>query len=290
MPITTVEDPLARSWLRHLWAAGRSPRTVEAYEHAVATFSAAFGRPLTEATRADVEEWLASMRDAGLAPATLRHRLACLRAFFKWAVDEEEVDRSPCPKLGPAVEGKAPRVLADDEVAKLLAACAGNGFKDRRDRAIVSVLASTGMRRGELVGIELDDVDLDRRLVSICGKGRRFRVVRLSPEAARDLDRYLRVRGRHAHAASTRLWLSQRGALTARSVEDLLRSRARRAGIDHVHAHMLRHRFAHRFLMNGGQEGDLQVLGGWSSTRVMSLYGRTLKVDRALAAYDAVMG
>lgn len=293
-----VTHPLVRSWLRHLRAEGRSPKTSESYERILRAFGAHLSGDvagdvpgdLREVSRADVEDWLAHLRETGRAPATVRASAVALKSFYRWLVEEDEITRSPCPRLPKAPEGRAPAVLTPEVVAALLDACAGKGFMARRDRALINLLATTGMRRAEISGLALEDVDLDRRLIAVVGKGQKFRYVRMTPEAARDLDRYLRIRASHKAADSPALWLGQRGPLTFRAVEGLLKARARRAGIGHVHPHQFRHTFAHGYLSRGGQEGDLQQLGGWADSRTMGLYGRQLRAERALAAYDGVMG
>ena len=116
----------------------------------------------------------------------------------------------------PAVPDDPPPVLRIDELERLLAACAGTSFEDRRDTAIIRLLASTGMRRGECVGLRVEDVDFDHEVALVLGKGRRPRACPFDRQTSRALDRYLRAGKLHFDAASPWLWLGKRGRLTDR--------------------------------------------------------------------------
>jgi site-specific recombinase XerD len=111
-------------------------------------------------------------------------------------------------------------------------------------------MAATGLRVSELCSLHLDDVDLANRLVTVrSGKGDKARVVRFDAATAAALDRYRRVRGRHPrYAQRSEFWIGFRGPLTRKGVPLILDKRATLAGIDHVHAHQLRHTWAHRWL------------------------------------------
>ena len=116
------------------------------------------------------------------------------------------------------------------------------------------------MRVSELCGPELIDVDLDRELAYVTGKGSRPRVVPFGAKIAQAVDRYLRVRALHPYARSPRLLLGQRGPMTPDGARDVLHLRAAQAGVADVHPHRFRHTFAHRWLAGGGQERDLMML------------------------------
>ena len=135
----------------------------------------------------------------------------------------------------------------------------------------------------------MGDLDLVNRIVAVRhGKGDRARVSRFDPATAAGLDRYKRVRGRHRLAGRPELWLGHRGPLTRKGIPRILDKRTAQAGLPHVHPHQLRHTWADRWLAAGGNEGDLQRLGGWESAEVMRRYGAVRATDRALAAYDDI--
>jgi site-specific recombinase XerD len=295
-----MSDPnaaMVESWKLSLHS--KSPRTVRLYERTLGWFAdwlTANGRPegavgdLMAVTRQDAEAWFTAQRATGLGSATIRSRWIALRNFYGWADDEGELAQNPMArvKVEKADPGPVP-VLSDADLKALLRACEGTDFLARRDYAIVRLLASTGLRLSEVADLEVADVDLAKRLLLVRhGKGDRARFARFDAETAQALDRYKRARGRHRNAGSAWLWLSRSGRLTTNGIPLMLKRRAAQAGVGHVHAHQFRHTFAHRFLVNGGTEGDLQRLGGWESSEVMRRYGSAQAVDRALAAYDTV--
>ena len=153
------------------------------------------------------------------------------------------------------------------------------------------------IRSGELAGIRYDpddprrsDVDLWRREITVCGKGGRSRVVRIGHEAARALDRYLRVRSKHAQAWRRELWLgvNNRGPMTANGIYQMIARRGRQAGVD-AWTHRFRHHFSHTWLDRGGAEGDLMELNGWSSPQMLRRYGASARSARARRTYDRIM-
>jgi integrase/recombinase XerD len=290
-----VDDPgnlaLAASWELSLHA--KAPRTVGQYLAELARFAdwlESSGRPkdLLAVGRRDVEAYIRSLQAAGRAKATIRSRWIALRSFYAWAVEEEELDESPLARVK-VDKADAPHtpLLSDDEIRRLLKVCEGRAFEDRRDLALIRVLIATGLRASEVVALKAADVDLRNRLVYVHhGKGDKARIARFDPATSAAVDRYIRARARHRLAARPELWLGHRGPLTRKGLGPMLDKRTALAGLGHVHPHALRHLFASRFLEAGGQEGDLQRLGGWANAEVMRRYGSARAVDRALAAYD----
>jgi integrase len=182
-------------------------------------------------------------------------------------------------------------VLSVDELRRLVKACQGPAYTDRRDAAIVLVLVDAGLRLGELVGLSVADVDLRARILHVAGKGTRrsgprYRTVPMGVKATRAMDRYLRARRRHPQADLPGLWLGIRGqgALSHDGVERILHRRAAAAGIRRPTAHQLRHSWAALFRTAGGAEGDLLVLGGWRSRAMLDRYGRASAQERASEA------
>lgn len=297
MPGAAVNDGILNSW--ELSLHGKSPGTRGLYLRVARWFAdwlAEQGRPegapgdLLEVSRQDAEAWFAAQRSQGLAPRTIRSRWIALRNLYGWLADEEEVDPNPMAKV--RVEKVDPdpiRVLSEDDLRKLLKVCEGRDFLDRRDLALIRLLAATGLRLSEAADLRVGDVDLRKRVAYVeHGKGDKARWVRFDAGTAQALDRYLRVRARHRKAELPWLWLARLGRFTHKGIPLMLARRGEEAGIGHVHAHMFRHTWADRWLSAGGSEGDLQRLGGWENSDVMRRYGAARATDRALDAYDAV--
>jgi len=139
-------------------------------------------------------------------------------------------------------------------------------------------LLDTGAHRAELVGLRLADQDLDLDVAIVVGKGRRERAPAFRPQDPVALDRYLRVRA-HRDAGL------QRGPLGPYGIRQILRRRGAEAGLPDLHAHQLRHTFAHAWLAQGGGETDLMRLAGWRSRAMLGHYGASAADARAREAH-----
>jgi site-specific recombinase XerD len=146
---------LARSFVRHLRAENKSPGTIDNYLEAVkqlTIFLAARDRTVTQARREDLEEFLTSLLERWTA-GTAVNRYRSLRVFFGWLVEEEEeIRRNPMTRMKPPAQPeRAVPVVSDEELRRLLAACAGSSFACRRGTAIVALMIDSGARRTEVV-------------------------------------------------------------------------------------------------------------------------------------------
>src|SRR5262249_39846282 len=156
-------------------------------------------------------------------PATALNRYKSLVQWFRWLLDEREIEESPMARMHPpAVPEDPPPVLREQALRRLLKACEGRTFQARRDSALIRMLVDTGMRRSELLGLTLETIDLDLGLAIVHGKGNRIRGCAFGRKTARELDRYLRARAQHKHAALPALWLAQKGTLKATGLGDIL--------------------------------------------------------------------
>ena len=123
----------------------------------------------------------------------------------------------------PTVTDKPIRVLSEDQLRALLGTWSGKTFIQRRDDAIIRLFVDTGMRRAEMAGPGVDDIDVREQVAQVFGTGRRPRSVPFGVRTAQTLSRYLRERGRHAHAKSPNLWLGDKGKrpLTATGIKPM---------------------------------------------------------------------
>jgi site-specific recombinase XerD len=281
---------LAASFRRALRAEGKAERTATIYGQAIKFYAAWLtqqDQPITldQLTRDQIRSWLAELAEDH-SPATVRTRWKGLHRFCGWLVVEGELTANPMIGMeAPAIPPRPVPILTDDELTALLKACTGKRWYEHRDEAIIRLLLDTGIRVSELCGIKTTDIDLDREMALVTGKGNKIRPVYFGARTARALDRYERDRRRHRWSHLEALFLGERGKLTPDGVREIVRYRGQLAGIPgRLHPHRFRHTFAHDFLMAGGQERDLKRLAGWSSDVMLERYGASAADVRAREA------
>jgi site-specific recombinase XerD len=275
-------------WLVALRAQRKSEATQRTYRDCVSGYLRWLddtGRP-QEITLDLVRGYLAHMAANG-ASSTTRLRHAALRQFSKWMANEVPpiIPSDPLLKLPPPkVDSKVVPTLTEEELRALLAACKGRDFRDIRDTAIVRLMAESGLRAGECVGLQVGDVDINRGLVTVRrGKGGKGRIVAVGPSTAVALGRWLRMRRTHRLADTPALWLGAGGkGFAYHGLEGAMKYRAGRAGLKHFHLHMLRHTFATRWLGAGGSEQALMSLAGWSNRAMLDHYTKASAGERAV--------
>jgi site-specific recombinase XerD len=284
-------DGLLGSWRRHMTAQRMSPATLSTYSTSVGQltrFLAANGMPTSPAgiRREHVEAFISDLL-ARWTPATAHNRYRATSAFFKWLVEEGEIRESPMARMKPPrLPEVPPPVLRENDLRRLIEVCAADKtFAGRRDEAALRTFIDTGVRRGELLGLTLDDIDLDRGILTVTGKGSRTRHVAIGAQTVRAIDRYLRARSKHPTAATTgALWLSRKGVLRESGLAELVCDRGREAGIaGRLHPHLLRHGWAHAMLAAGAQESDVMALAGWRSREMLTRYAASTRQERAVA-------
>ncbi len=295
---STSLSEAAAMFERHLRARGLADKTCALYLGAIGTLSAHLvsrGMPtsLGAITREHVEDFFAarlaapSVRRPGhrISRTTVNLEYRALHRFFAWAVEADELRRSPMEHTKPPKPSTVPPpVIEVPDLRALLRACEGRTFADRRDYAMVRLFLDCGLRRNELASLTVDTVDRARGQVRVRGKGDKTRDVPYGFKTGEAIDRYWSKRRAHPHAASEAFWLGDRGPLTASGVAQVIATRSERAGLGRVNPHRFRHTFAHEWLANGGQEGDLMRLTGWSSRSMLDRYGASAASKRAAEA------
>jgi site-specific recombinase XerD len=225
-------------------------------------------------TREEVRQYRAYLLGQGRAAATINGHLAAIRGLAHSVGRRIEVDNVDA--VEPPIEA-----LNGRELGRMLAVVEGDGWMDERNVALVSTMVRAGLRVGEVVALDVDDVELDERSGRATvwkGKGEKQRQVRLGKQVRRDLAAYLEVRPEPPESRPSEdrsaLFLSKtRRRLGARAVQAMVENAVRRAGIEKdVTPHTLRHTFATRFLRNGGDLAALRDQLGHASVATTNRY------------------
>ncbi len=263
---------------------GQSPRTSEEYARDIELFGNFLepghpkGAPFLTLGAAGVSEIrrfvMELMGPRGYSPTSVRRKIAALRSFYALQKREGRRGDNPAQDVPPPKAAKRlPRVLSEPEVARLLRTRVAGKTEARRlrDVAIMELLYASGIRRAELVGLNLTDIDLERRVMRVIGKGNKQRAVFINQAAAEAVRAYLGVRPRSADEA---LFLSnRRRRLSHRQAWVVFREFAALSGIArHVTPHVMRHSFATHLLENGADLMTIKELLGHESLTTTQVY------------------
>ena len=254
-------------------------------------------RTITEAICAGnvetIRAFLASLGDHQYSPATMARKIATLRSFYRWAERRRLVASNPMTLIRtPRQAKRLPKAITIDQIEKLLSAPGDADLLGVRDRAILETLYSTGIRVSEVVGLNMEDLDLPGEALHIRGKGKKERLVPLGSHAVGAVQRYvgvLRADERFANpSGQSPLFVNKHGKrLSSRSVRRKLDKYLRGAGLDPtISPHTLRHSFATHLLDNGADLRSVQELLGHQSLSTTQVYTH-LTTRRVQKAYDA---
>ena len=292
---------LVQRFLEHLQLERQySPHTVSAYGSDLDGFLRFlhvdyFGAKIVapeEVDSAAVRSFLASLARRKVAPSTQGRALSAVRSLFRYACREGIVEANPGAAVRtPKLPKKLPKDLRPGEMERLLDVAEKEGVLGLRDKAIVELLYATGLRVGELEGLDWPDVDLDDRSLRVMGKGRKERMAPFGKPALAALRAWYgvweEVRTRAANTSSEEpVFLNNRGGrLRSRSILRVLKRCGLDAALDTgVHPHMLRHSFATHLLERGADLRTIQELLGHSSLSTTQRYTH-LELDRLLEVY-----
>lgn len=252
---------------------GRSEATFKNMAREVQHFHEWLEAPLQSATVGDCLAYLSHRREA-VSKHAAEYTWRSLRSYYAFTSSLDDTP-SPMAKIRmPQREEAAVKGVSTDEVKALIGACKGNGVAEIRDRAIILMLACTGLRRTELAKLTVDDVNAEQRLLTVTkSKTGKPRIVPMSTEATIALVKYLRLRERSRYAGSPMLWLGKRGPINSNALRLILVRRSTEAGV-HVSPHMFRRSFAINFLERGGSQVSLQAICGWTSGEMVQRYTR----------------
>jgi integrase/recombinase XerC len=231
-----------------------------------------------------LREWLASLYDAGLNPVSIRRKVASLRALFKFLLFEGVIDRNVTSRLRiPKTGQRLPAVMSAEKTGQLLDGA--TPFAKERDLALLEVMYGCGVRVSELVGIDLENLDLAAGWLRVRGKGNKEREVPLAGMAAQAVERYLAVR--HVMSGQRALFLNSKGTrLGDREVRRIVKKYALLAlGDSSIHPHSFRHAYATHLLSDGADLRAIQELLGHARLSTTQKYTQVSLRD-LMAVYD----
>ncbi len=260
-----------------------SANTVSSYLRDVHQFAAAMEDRdigLTDALPQDVEAYTESLTRRGKSPATVTRSLASIKSFYQYLLSRGVVDQNPAKGISPAkVERKLPQVLTGKEVELFLEQPECTDLKGYRDRAMLELLYATGIRVSELIGLDVDDLNLPGGVLKCFSKGRE-RVIPLYPAAIRALNEYVHtVRPQLVESEDeTALFVNMNGERMSRQgFWKLIKHYQEKAGIQKdITPHTLRHSFAAHLLENGADLRSIQEMMGHADISSTQVYSRLL--------------
>ena len=281
-PFRAGESPLAAdvdrfiSHLKH--ERGLSPRTRDAYRRDAADLLGWLdARGVTrwsDVLEDHVRQWVANAHRRGLNGSSLSRRLAAARGLFVYLIREGRIKRNPAADVrAPKSPSRLPATLDADAVTRLLG-IEGDDPLTVRDRAMLELFYSSGLRLAELAELTLEALDLDEGLVTVTGKGARTRVVPVGRMAETALRAWLAERRQLVKDGEKRVFVSRAGrGLTPRAIQLRVRHWARQQGLGrNVHPHMLRHSFASHLLESSGDLRAVQELLGHANLSTTQIY------------------
>ena len=234
-------------------------------------------KPVRDLDEADLNAYVESLYGGGLAPRSIARHITTLRNFYRFLLQEAEVERDPTERLTPPRQWTTlPKYLNREEVDRLLATPSVDNPAGLRDRAMLELLYATGLRVSELCGLQLSAIQRDAGVLCVTGKGNKQRLVPFGEAAGEAIDIYLRdgraalLKGR----ASGFLFVTARGAEMCRqSFWKLLRDVGLKAGISRkLTPHVIRHSFATHLVEGGADLRSVQIMLGHADISTTQVY------------------
>ena len=270
---------------------GLSPRSGAAYQRDRARVSGELARLDIDdpgrITEHDVRRFIARLHRQGLGARSIQRMLSAVRSFYRWLMREGLAGQNPAAAVrAPKAGRKLPGTLDTDAVARLL------DIRDEsplaiRDKAIMEIFYSSGLRLTELASLRWDQVDTAAGLITVTGKGNKTRVVPLGSYAAAALAAWRKVRGNFAGFEEPCIFVSNRGKpISSRSIQSRIRHWARKQGLpQRVYPHLLRHSFASHLLESSGDLRAVQELLGHADISTTQVYTH-LDFQHLASVYD----
>ena len=297
-------QPSEREWIERFLAHLKFERRMSS--HTLAAYRHDLLRLMAFCARRDVRHWsalnnfqvrafAAAEHAGGIAPRSIQRRLSAARSFYEYLMREGHAKNNPALEVrAPKSKKRLPATLDADQMGRLLAFRVDDALS-ARDKAMMELFYSSGLRLGELVGLDVSAVDLEDRTVRVLGKGHKTRIVPIGRHAIDALKRWLTQRAAWivkkpgaAAQSPAAMFVGKTGRpLSVRAVQLRVGSWARRQGLSmHVHPHMFRHSFATHLLESSGDLRGVQELLGHADISTTQVYTH-LDFQHLASVYDA---
>ena len=257
---------------------GLSPRTRAAYERDLDLYSAELKhldlQDPCKVNEHQVRSIIARLHRRGLGPRSLQRLLSAVRSFYRWLMREGLAEHNPATAVkAPKAPAKLPSIMDSDAVTQLLDIKEDSPLAIR-DKAIMELFYSSGLRLSELATLRWDQIDPASGLITVTGKGNKTRVVPIGSYAAKALAAWRKVRGNFAGFEEPHIFVSNRGTpISTRTIQSRIRHWAKKQGLpQQVYPHLLRHSFASHMLESSGDLRAVQELLGHADISTTQVY------------------
>ena len=265
-PLDDTNERLLKRYRACLMVDGKSEKTIYQYERSVRKLIGLIPKPVTEMGMYDIRFFLASEQERGISARTRENQRANLSAFFQWLADDDVIPKNPIAKLKPIkYPDEVKTAFSDVELDALRGAC-----RTLKERALVEMLISTGVRVSELSSMDVGDINLDTLSVHVIhGKGAKERMTYTTPVSIRHLQAYIKNRPDTGPAL---FYNNKHERLASGGIQHLLKEIAKRAGVSNVHPHRFRRTFATNLARRGMDIQEIQKLLGHSNINTTMQY------------------
>ena len=275
------KDHIIRSFLDSLYIEkGLSKNTVSSYKNDISSFLSWLNKKqinYQQVSGKNINEFISNLFNSGLKSSSINRKISSIKHFYLFLSKKKIIKFSPADEIEtPKQEKYLPISMSEDEVERLLSSPNSNRIIERRDKAMIEILYATGMRISELVNLKLTDVDFNRSVLKVFGKGSKERLVPYGEKAAEALDIYLRDRKK---SDSKNVFLSNRGSqITRGAFWQRIKIYIKRENLkSSISPHTLRHAFATHLLNRGADLRSVQILLGHSDLSTTQIYTHIAK-------------
>ncbi|OUS15744.1 tyrosine recombinase XerC [Gammaproteobacteria bacterium 50_400_T64] len=292
MAMVPDEAQLA-SFAQHIGTARNlSPLTTKSYLHDLSRLQLLLNeqtvKTLGELDTQHIRNALGTLHKSGLSNASLQRWLSSVRAFFRYALHNKWLSHNPADGLqAPKKAKKLPKLMDADEAIQLVS-ITGDDWHSLRDRALLELLYSSGLRLAEIANVDIGDIHAHEATVTVTGKGNKMRLVPVGRCALQAIERWLKVRGERTLENESALFVSQRGKrISHRAIQQRVKQMGQQQGISQpLHPHMLRHSFASHMLESSGDLRGVQELLGHANLSTTQVYTH-LDFQHLAKTYDS---